>query len=87
MFLLVKLKKSVSGLSQPQEAAVLADEYILPHKSTFGGGGVLRSRSCSFRTSKPFVLHGELDSSRTEHSTGKRDDSIRVCDYCQSKRH
>lgn len=40
MFLLVKLKKSVSGLSQPQEAAVLADEYILPHKSTFGGGGV-----------------------------------------------
>lgn len=29
-----------SELSQPQEAAVLAGEYIRTHKSTFGGGSV-----------------------------------------------
>ncbi len=44
----------------PPEAAVLADEYILIHKNTFGEGGVnVQQNSFSARMGKPFLSHGE----------------------------
>ncbi len=55
-------------IKTPQEAAVLADEYILTHKNIFGEGDVnVQQNSCSACTGKPFVSYGESVSSGPEH--------------------
>lgn len=70
----------------PHEAAVLADEYILTHKSKFGEDSVDVQNSGSVRTGKSFQLHGESSSSRFDRSWKKGDPS-KTCNYCQRKGH
>ncbi|XP_024908484.1 uncharacterized protein LOC103397242 [Cynoglossus semilaevis] len=70
----------------PHEAAVLADEYILTHKSTFVDDKVVVQNSGSVRTSKSFLLHGESGSSRFDRGWKKGDPS-KNCNYCQRKGH
>ena len=69
----------------PQEAAVLADEYILIHKGTFCKDSV-DAQNTSACTDKLVLLHGESSSSRVDRSWKKRDSS-KICNYCQHKGH
>jgi len=58
---------------------------MLTHKSTFGDDSVAQN-SCSARTGKSFLSHGESSSSRFECSWKKGNPS-KICNYCQRKGH
>ena len=71
----------------PQEAAVLADEYYLTHKSFGEDCGMHQSSGPGCRpTVKHFVAQGVSDYAQGEPSSSKQDD-LDTCHYCHSKGH
>lgn len=60
----------------PQAAEVLADEYILTHKCTFGKSQTVKPQhQFSEKTGKTFGVHRESSSSRPKYSALRKRDS------------